>query len=412
MKTIVVVGGGFAGVYTVKHLLHIIEHRHFDAHVVLLSDHNYFLFTPLLHEVATGGISQTNVTQPLRNIFSSSHFTYYKIQATHVDTHKCLVFADKFKQRYDTLVLATGSEINFFNVKGAKEHSIPLRTFSDALHIRDAVIARVEAAEETATLEERKRLLTFSIIGGGPTGVELAGELAEYLHSMIKSHYKKIQCEDVSIFLYHRGTDLLNMLPEYYRKKCAQRLKNMGVTLCLSSEIINVGKEYVIEADHKKKFAGLIFWTAGFKARTLPLNDTSVLSYLINPQFHVHGYKHLFALGDCASLEIDEKKVPMLAQVAIQQAAIVAHNTLADLGCMPSEKTYRFRLRGYLLSVGQKFGVAGIKDFYFSGFFAWWIWRTIYLSKLLGFSKKVKVAVDWTLNFFYPRDTTEIDEKG
>ena len=404
MKTIVIIGGGFGGVYAAKHIL---AQSQKNVEVILMSEHNYFLFTPMLHEVATGGISRDNIIQPIHGILNHGNFRFLKGKVNNVDTKKKVVIAKEFTQPYDALVLATGSSINFFGIPGAEEHSIPLRSLHDSYRIRNKVIEQIERAEETDDVKKRKQLLTFMVVGGGPTGVELAGELAEFVKTMLCSHYKRVRKEDIRIMLIHRGDHLLKQLPAYFGKKCAQRLEKLGIELCFGCAVEQVGKGYIVDQHKKKTPAATIFWTAGFKANTVPLNNKPIKRYEVNAYLKVANTKHIFAIGDCALLLVNGKPVPMLAQVATKQGTTAAHNALATLTHKPL-KAYEHKLDGFLISVGQYFGAAEIGKMHFSGFFAWWLWRTIYLGKLLGIGNKIRVAVDWTLNFFYPRDTSEV----
>ena len=418
MKQVVIVGGGFAGVYTAKSLLR--KSRGKPVHVTLISEHNYFLFTPMLHEIATGSISRDNAVTAINQIVSNPRFTFIKAQATTVDTKRRLVHTDTCSRSYDALVLATGSSANYFGTPGALEHTIALRDLSSAYRIRNKIIAQIERADVEENPKKRAQLLTFMIVGAGATGVEVAGELAQFIRTILSSNHRRIDPKEVTILLVHRNKEILNMLPSYYSRKCAAELQKLGVTFVLEREIKKVGEGYVVDQHQKKIEAGTIFWAVGFTSNTVSLDGNKSPVYYVNNFLQVKSdkrsgklYKNIFALGDCAFVDKgDGQRVPMLAQVAVQQAAVVSRNVLAVLG-YGSLKTYRFRLQGFLLSVGDYFAVAGInlfgKTIYFSGFFAWMFWRTMYLLKLIGFGNKVRVAVDWTLNFFYPRDTSEIE---
>ncbi len=411
MKHVVIVGGGFAGVYTAKSLLR--KSRGKPVHVTLISEHNYFLFTPMLHEIATGSISRDNAVTAINQILSNPRFTFIKAQATTVDTKKKLVHTDTCSRSYDVLVLATGSSANYYGTPGALEHTIALRDLSSAYRIRNKIIAQIERADVEDNPKKKAQLLTFMIVGGGATGVEVAGELAQFIRTILSSDHRRIDPKDVTILLVHRNKEILNMLPSYYSQKCAAELRKLGVTLVLEREIKKIGQGYVVDQHHKKVEAGTIFWAVGFTPNTLPLDGKKLPVYPVNSSLQVEGHKNIFALGDCAFVDNgDGQRVPMLAQVAVQQADVVSRNVLAILG-FGSLQAYHFSLQGFLLSVGDYFAVAGINIFgrtiYFSGFFAWMFWRTMYLFKLIGFGNKVRVAVDWTLNFFYPRDTSEIE---
>ncbi len=418
MKNVLIVGGGFAGVYTAKSLLR--KSRGKPIHVTLISEHNYFLFTPMLHEIATGSISRDNAVTAINQILSDSRFTFIKAHVTSIDTKKKCVETDTCSRSYDVLVLATGSSANYYGVPGASEHTIAIRDLPSAYKIRNKIIAQIERADVEEDKKKRDKLLTFMIVGAGATGVEVAGELAQFIRTIITSDHRRIKPQEVKILLVHRNKEILNMLPSYYSQKCAAELQKLGVTLLLEREIQKVSDGYVVDQHQKKIEAGTIFWAVGFTPNTVSLDGNKSPVYYVNNFLQVKSdkrsgklYKDIFALGDCAFLDKgDGQRVPMLAQVAVRQSAVVSNNVLALLG-FGSLKEYRFVLEGFLLSVGDYFAVAGItvfgKTLYFSGFFAWIFWRTLYLTKLIGFGNKVRVAVDWTLNFFYPRDTSEIE---
>lgn len=415
MKQIVIVGGGFGGVYTAKALLQTCQAQ--NVHVTLISEHNYFLFTPMLHEIATGSISRDNAVHAINQILSNPCFTFIKAKAINIDTKKKIVITVDCYRPYDVLVLATGSSPNYYGIPGAAEHTISLRNLSDAYKIRNKIIEQIERADVEENPKKRSQLLTFMIIGAGATGVEVAGELAQFIRTIINSDHRRINANEVKILLVHRNKQILNMLPEYYAAKCAQELGRLGVTLFLERDIQRVGDGYVVDQHNKRIDGGTLFWTGGFLPNTVPFDGKKVSVYHVNQQLQVveqkKVHKEIFALGDCAFLsKEDGQRVPMLAQVAVRQAKIVSNNVLALHG-HGSVKKYQFTLEGFLLSVGDYFAVAGIsmlgKPLYFSGIFAWFFWRTVYLTKLIGFGNKVRVAVDWTLNLFYPRDTTEIE---
>ncbi len=412
MKHIVIVGGGFAGVYTAKNLLKKIKGK--EYHITLISEHNYFIFTPMLHEIATGSISRDNAVTAIHQIINHPQFTFIKAKVKNVDTKAKCVEADVCKKKYDFLVLATGSVANYYTLKGAEQHTLALRDLASAYKMRNKIIGQIERADVEKDQKKRQHLLTFIIVGGGSTGVEVAGELAQFIQIMIKNQHKNIKSNEVKLILIHRHERILNMLPGYYSKQCEKQLKKLRVSLYLDTDVQEVGNCFVIDQQKHKIEAGTIFWAVGFQPNTVLLDKKSFPVYPVDPFLRVLKQKDIFALGDCAFVDQGiGKRIPMLAQVATQQAKIVAHNILATYDKKRSMKPYVYKLQGFLLSVGDYFGVAGFTVgktmVYFSGFFAWFVWRTIYLSKLIGFGNKVRVAVDWTLNFFYPRDTSEIE---
>jgi NADH:ubiquinone reductase (H+-translocating) len=421
MKTIVIVGAGFAGIYTAKRLLKKIKKK--PVKVILISEYNYFLFTPMLHEVATGGISRDNIVAAVNQIITHCNFTFIKGKVTNIDTkHKC-VELEHCEQKYDVLVLATGSSANYYGIKGAEKHAIALRNLQSSYAIKNKIIAQIERAVVENNPKKRKKLLTFMVVGGGATGVELAGELAEFVKTMLHSDHKSIKEKDVKIILVHRGSHILNMLPEYFSRKCQEHLIKEGVSLLLKTDVKEVGDGFIKDQRKRKHQAGAIFWAVGFKPNIVSIDRKKFDTYNATHHFNLEDprYKHekifddVFVMGDCAHLEQKNgRRAPMLAQVAVEQSDYVANNVLYRLGYAKKLKPYSFSLKGFLISVGQYFAVANMKvfdrDVYFSGFWAWFLWRTIYMLKLVGFGNKLRVATDWTLNFFYPRDTSETME--
>jgi NADH:ubiquinone reductase (H+-translocating) len=421
MKTIVIIGAGFAGIYTTKRLLKKIKKK--PLKIILISEHNYFLFTPMLHEVATGGISRDNIIASVNQIINHCHFTFVKGKVSNIDTKKKCVDIGHCDIKYDVLILATGSSANYHGIKGAEKNTIALRNLQSSYAIKNKIIGQIERAVLEKDQKKRKKLLTFMVVGGGATGVELAGELAEFLKTILHTDHKCIKEKDLKILLVHRGDHILNMLPNYFSKKCQEQLTKEGVTLMLKTDVKEVGDGFIKDQRGGKHEAGAIFWAVGFKPNIVPLDKKSVKVYHVSHHFHLEDtrFKHekifddIFALGDCAYIaQEDGRRVPMLAQVAVEQSKYVAHNVMHRLGYAKELRAYSFKLKGFLLSVGQYFAVAHMKlfekDLYFSGFWAWFLWRTIYMTKLVGFGNKLRVATDWTLNFFYPRDTAETNE--
>ncbi|HLD02200.1 MAG TPA: NAD(P)/FAD-dependent oxidoreductase [Candidatus Nanoarchaeia archaeon] len=410
MKKIVIIGGGFGGIYTAKHLIKKLKD---EAHITLIDKKNYFLFSPMLHEVATGGLNRSHIVQPIRAILRGKNFDFMKCNVNSIDFKKKEVTSEKGKINYDYLVIAIGAKPNFYGIPGAEEYSIPLKENSDAGRIKSKVIECFELAEKTKDQKLRKKLLTFVIVGAGPTGVELAGELAEFTHQNLKSNYNDLQVHDAKIFLLQKGDKIIPMMDSRSIEKAMRRLNDKRVIVKLNCGVNKVTKEGVALDCNEFIETSTIIWTGGVKPNTLSLNLK-----IIDEKGHLHVDEYLqvrnasnaYALGDCAfSVNPDGKQVPALAQAAVKQAKVVADNLIADVKG-GEKKKFRFKSSGLLVSIGQRFAVANIHGIDFSGFFAWWLWRTIYLSKLVGFANKFRVAYDWTLRLFSARDTTQLEE--
>ncbi len=411
MKRIVIIGGGFGGIFTAKHLLRKIKNDT-TIEVYLLNKTNYFLFSPMLHEVATGGLNRQHIVQPIREILNQHNFHFVRCLVTSINTNEKTVNTDCGAFTYDILVIATGSEVNYYNVQNAAAYTIPLKTLQDSVAIRDRVIDALELAAASKSSKDKQKYLTFVVVGGGPTGVELAGELSEFLQQSLQENYSHLEAKDIHVYLIQRGDTILPFLRKKSREKAVATLTKKRVTVLTNSPVTKVSKESIEINTHKMISAYTLLWTPGVKPIVIPLipNRRTKEGFLpVDTFLHVKGLTDVYALGDAALFmnEGEITPVPALAQTAVAQAPILARNIIHSLRNEP-EELFFFKKQGLLVSIGQKFAVGEIGQFSIQGFFAWWLWRTIYLTKLVGWSNKLKVAWDWTLNLFFPRDTTQI----
>ena len=409
MKRIVIIGGGFAGIYSVRNLLKCYKNKE-EIEIVLISKNNFFLFTPLLHEVATGGINLENIVEPIRDIIRAKNFRFIECEVKKVDLKNKVVYIKDRKINYDFLVIAVGSKDNFYNVEGAEKFCLKLKTLEDARLIKNRLIGVLE--QYVKYEGQDKNLLSFIIIGGGPTGVELVGEVCDFLEQIIKEDYKEIPLHGVKVFLVHSGKKLIPMFSEKSIIDSYNRLIKKNVKVLLNSNITKVFIDGV-EIDNKEKISGkTIIWTGGVTPNiieTFPKVTDKNNYFVVDKFLNVNGYRDVYAIGDCALFynKEDNKLVPALAQVAVDQARYVACNIKHRIGGSEEEEYY-FKAKGYILSVGQKFATGDIYWIHKKGFFTWWLWRTIYLFKLIGFRNKIRTVVDWTIGLFSKRDTARI----
>jgi len=409
MKHIVILGGGFGGVYTTKYLLSLLKNRS-DVKITLVSRDNYFLFTPLLHEVATGGLNRHNIVEPIRNLFTSNLFEFVKSDIKEVDFPKKIVHTGLCDISYDYLVIALGSTTNFYGIPGAQEHCLDLKNIEAAAAVRNRIIDSLETASKSKGKDIRS-YLTFTVVGGGPTGVELAAEVADFVRQMLRYDYHHLG-KEFTVHLVQRGETILPFISASSRQKAHDELIHQGVTILLGSEVTKVFPDG-IEINHTKKIpASTIVWTSGIRPRQIAMKPSIVDArgfIPVNKYLQVPSQKNVFALGDCALFTNpgEDKPVPALAQTATIQARYVARNIVHALKNKPLEPC-RVRLSGLLVSVGQRYAVAELLGVRLSGFLAWWIWRTIYLFKLVGRVNKIRVAIDWTMNLFSKRDTSQL----
>lgn len=411
VKHIVIIGGGFGGVYTAKYLLKKLKCRN-DFKITLINRENYFLFTPMLHEVATGGLNRSNIVEPIRQILKADNFEFIKCRVKEIDFNKKIVYTNLCDLNYDSLVIAIGSTSNFYNISGAKEYCLDLKDIQAAASVRNKIIDSLELALKLKNKEDISKYLTFCVVGGGPTGVELAAEISEFVKQMLKDNYKHLGKNNFKIYLIQKGDKIMPFIHPKCIEKASNELINKGVTLLLNSSVSKVFKDAVEINNNKKIYSNTIIWTSGIKPneiKTIPKITDEKEYFHVNEFLQVDKMNNVFALGDCALFfnKNEDKPIPFLAQTAIKEAEYVTKNIINSIEGKNLEEC-RVRLSGLLVSIGQKYAVADIHGIRFKGFFAWWLWRTIYLFKLIGKANKFRVALDWTINLFSKRNTSEI----
>ncbi|MHB1316827.1 MAG: NAD(P)/FAD-dependent oxidoreductase [Minisyncoccota bacterium] len=410
---IVIVGAGFGGVYTAKSLIPFVKKGLID--VTIINKTNYFLFTPLLHEVATGGLSGRSVTEPIRHIFSGTGIVFHQGTVESINSKERILVADGKTISYDYAVIATGAKTNFYGIPGAEEHSLVLKNLSDAVEIRERII---DALEDTSSIEDesqRKKDLSFVVVGGGATGVEMVSEMAEFIDTMYVNYFKdvsKIKKEDISIHLVNTGPDILSMIDKSLRDKALNRLKSLGIKLHMSMSVTEVTYDYVKFADGTHIDTHFVFWAGGITPAMITCSGfepSFIGGKICTDKFmRMKGETSIFVLGDVACVETpDNKGYPALAQIASRQGDVIGFNIIA-LVESKSLKEFSYKMKGTLVSLGQWYAVGEIFGLKLSGRLMWWIWRTVYLFNFHSWTKRFKIAFEWTESLFTPRDITKL----
>lgn len=407
---IVILGGGFGGLYTYHYLnkfLRSIPH----VRITLVSEQNYFLFTPLLHEVATGGLSPSSVVAPVRSVLSlrTSDFCKAKVKRISLTAKKIEMSVGELS--YDYLVLALGSETNFCDVPGASEHSFGLKSLADAATLKNHILECFESAAYSMEAN-RSALGTIVVIGGGPTGVELVGELAEFVHYTLVPTYSDERCAQPRIILLDQANELMAKFDPRIRQNAARVLTAHGVELRLGVSVAEVSKSGVLLKSGEHISARTVIWTAGIKPRTPKLAPSTILDehgrVPVDALLRVRGYEDVFALGDLAAVtDAHGVRVPDLAQSATKEAKIAAEN-IASAITGRKQRVFTWRPTGVLVSLGRWKAVGIVRGIYVSGPLAWCMWRAVYLFKMLTWQKQVKVALEWAVNIFSRRDVSEL----
>lgn len=413
---IVIIGSGFGGVYTAKELCHLLGRGATD--ITIISKNNYFLFTPLLHEVATGSLRPDSIVESDKNIFRKCNASFVKARLDHIDTTKKTVscISDNGPQSfaYDYLVIATGAETDYYDIPGSRQYAFPLKSIDDAVRIRERIISVVDR-----DMSERhgKSICndSFVVVGGGATGVEMAMEIAEFVSEINNNHKERRDRQCPTISIVDSLGRLLEQFPEILGIKATQRLKAKGVSIYLNSKVVSVSADQVTLSHGTTLDASTVIWTAGVKPIIPIFVDFMPQLYgnrlAVDKHFLVRGSKDIFALGDVAGYNMisagkhSQEKVdlvPMLGQAAVMEAKVVAHNIVASIQGRRLQD-FVFKPKGYLVSLGRWFATGQILNISFSGKFAWWMWRTIYLFRFISWRKRFAIAYEWTLHLFDPR---------
>lgn len=413
---VVILGGGFAGVYTALELERAQKGRD-DFEIALVNTENYFVFQPMLPEVISGTIGLTDVVSPLRHLLPRTDLHVRDVEAIDLPSKTVALSAgfrpDVSLLRYDHLVIAMGTVTDFRGMRGLPDHAMPFKNLGDALSLRNHVIhALEEASIEKEDLELRRQLLTFVVAGGGFSGVEVVAELNDFVRDVAPS-YRGIDPQEVKVYLLH-ATD--RILPEMDASLAlfAQRiLTERGVELRLNTRLEAAsGTEALLLGGERIPTRTLVSTVPAFAH---PLVETLALPKTKNNKLHVdrglkvQGTTDVWALGDCAAVpSADGGLCPPTAQHATRQAAVAAHNILTVIRGTGTPRTFDFKGLGKMGSLGRRSAVAEILGMKVSGFLAWWMWRTVYLMKMPGWGRRLKVAISWTLDLVLPPELVQL----
>jgi NADH:ubiquinone reductase (H+-translocating) len=406
---IVIAGGGFAGLYAAKQLDDILAERS-DIEVTLISRENFILFTPMLHEVAAGDLSPSNIVNPLRRILRRVNVLQAEIHGIELTKKMVLCLGGlrevELQFEFDHLLLALGAETNFFNIPGVRDWAVTMKNLAEAALLRNRMVALLEEASLRNDEATRPELLTFVTAGGGFSGAETTGAINDFLRETAR-FYPAIKEEMIRTVLVHAGEHLLPELSEKLGRYAEHKLRKRGVEV-INGALVTSYDGSVVELNNGTSIpAATLIWTAGAKAspviEALPCEKKRG-RVLVDEYLAVTGAPGLWAVGDCAAVPDGAGGFyPPTAQHGMREAIAAAKNIARTVMGEPL-KPFRYKTIGILASVGHHSGVAMIFGVKFSGFIAWWIWRSVYVLKLPRLAKKIRVMVDWTLDLFFGRD--------
>jgi NADH dehydrogenase len=411
---ILILGGGFAGLTTARKLERLLHPG--EAEIVLVSRENYSLFTPMLPEVGSGNLETRHVVTPVRAQLRRSTFLLADVRKVDLVARTVevehTILGSKQTLSYDHLVVALGSVTSTFGLPGIAERSIPYKTLEDADRLRNHAIAMLELADVTSDPVERKRLLRFVFVGGGFTGVEAAGEMADFFRST-RRFYTSIGPDDIEIVLVEGGKKLLPELQAGMGEYSAKALTRRGVNVMTETLVAGADERGLQLKNGETIATATIVWSAGVKPSpvvgALPIGTGRGGAIVVGRDLSVPNYPGVWAIGDCAAIpDADGKQVPATAQHAIREAPLLAANIVATLRGRPT-KEFHYVSFGMMASLGARRGVAGLQGrFLLTGFLAWVLWRTYYLARLPGLDRRLRVSFDWTLGLLFPRDIAEL----
>ncbi len=417
-KRIVILGGGFAGVECARRLEKHVRSNS-STEIALVSEDNFLLFTPLLPQVASGMVQTRNIVIPIRTILKKTKFYENRVQGIDPVSQKVSLWGTPERHGitldYDFLVVALGSETNFFGMQDVEDNSFKMKTLKDAVDVRNRVIDILEQADNESDPDIKKSLLTIVIVGGGFAGIETAGELHDLLTDAVK-YYHTISREEIHVIVLESGDVILPSITKKLSQIAHTKILQDGIDVRLRTVVVSfdgdtVGTEDVDGNIHDDIHTKTVIWTAG----VTPVNTvkrsvfkTKQGKIEVDDHLEAKEYKNVFVAGDCALFhDVDGKLLPPTAQVASSQAKCVADNLVSIINGRPI-RTYEFKHKSHMALIGKRSGIASLFGMSVGGILAWMMWRNLFITKVPTFSKKIRLILDWTGDAIFDRDISRL----
>jgi len=397
---IVIIGGGFAGIALAKKL------KNTNYQVVMLDKHNYHTFQPLLYQVATGGLEAGSIAYPIRKVIQQYNDFYFRLTSVkEIDTANQKIISEIGDLHYDYLVIATGSKTNYFGNKEIERNAMSMKTIPQSLNIRSFILENFEQAVLTKDEADRNALMNFVLVGAGPTGVELAGALAEMKKEILQKDYPDLDISKMQINLIQSNDRVLNTMSEKSSIAAEKFLDNLGVKVWKNVRVTNYDGRTISTNTDLSIESLTVIWTAGVQGAIVHGLDAKSLverveRIRVNRFNQVNGYENIFALGDIASMETEKfpQGHPMMAQPAMQQGSLLGDNFI-KLSQNKPMKAFEYNDKGSMATIGRNKAVVDLPKYHFSGFFAWVVWMFVHLFSLIGFKNKAVVFMNWIYNY-------------
>ncbi len=411
-KRVLILGGGFAGLTVAMELERKLA-RDPSVEITLINRENFFLFTPMLHEVATSDLDLATIVNPARKMLRRVQFLAGEVDQIDIQSRRVVVSHGFDHHRhtieFDFLVLGMGSVTNLYGIPGLHEYALTIKTLGDAMRLRNHLIAHLEEADSDCC-KAKEPLLTFVVAGGGFAGVEMVAGINDFVRAALPS-YLHLREDVLRIVLVHSGPVILPELDKQLGVYAQQKLAGRKIEIRLNTRVEEFSGRVVRLSDGAAIHTNTLVWTAGTSPNPLLATIPCAKErgrLLVTESLELQAWPGVWALGDCAAAP-DRRTGgfhPPTAQHALREAKIVAHNVVASIRGQ-ERKQFNFSTIAQLAAIGRRSGVANILGVNFSGFIAWWLWRTIYLSKLPRFEKKLRAAFDWTLDLIFSKDLVQ-----
>jgi NADH dehydrogenase len=397
---IVIIGGGFAGIALAKQL------KNKKVQVVLLDKHNYHTFQPLLYQVATGGLEAGSIAYPIRKVIQEYNDFYFRLTSVkEIDAQNKKVSTEIGNLSYDYLVIATGSKTNYFGNKEIERNVMAMKTIPQSLNIRSLILENFEQAVLIKDTAEKNSLINFVLVGGGPTGVELAGALAEMKKEILQKDYPDLDIDKMEINLIQGSDRILDSMSEKSSQEAEKFLVDLGVKVWKDVRVTNYDGRTIITNSDLTFDTATVIWTAGVQGALVSGLDSNALvekikRIRVNEFNQVKGYDTIFAMGDIAMMEQENYPLghPMMAQPALQQGKLLGENLIKLINNQPM-KPFDYNDKGSMATIGRNKAVVDLPNFHFSGVFAWFVWMFVHLISLIGFKNKAVVFLNWVYNY-------------
>jgi NADH dehydrogenase len=407
MTRIVVLGGGFGGIEAMR----VLERRlggRADVELLLISDNNYLLFTPLLPQVASSLVEPRHIIQPIRDIRGGRRFRFRRDRVEGIDLAARRVHLAEGSVEYDRLVVALGGITPSFGIPGVDAHALNYKSLEDGVLLRDHLIDLAEHADHEPDPATRRRLLTICVVGGGYTGVELIAELQDFFESYLVPRYRGIVAGDYRLLLLETGREILRGVHPTLADRARASLRREGIEVRVSTQVTRVLEGAVEIQGGEPIPVGLTVWAAGVKGHPvladLPVEHDRLGRVVVDAHLRVPAHPEVYGVGDAVTIQgRPEASIPIIP-AALAHGRLAADNIVADLAGRALE-TIEFRPQGMLVSLGERYAVVEIMGLRFSGYAAWLFWNALHLYKLVGLRKQLQVALDWGLARVFPRDS-------